>query len=77
MIIVFGAFTSNTVIVMSQHFLLSPAAKIRTLAHVMRMSNEEAETRLFSLAGPLARSDQHKTLRSGRPDRRTFAWCSQ
>ena len=29
---------------MSQHFLLSPAAKTLTLAHVMRMSNEEAET---------------------------------
>jgi hypothetical protein len=29
---------------MSQHFLLSPAAKTLTLAQVMRMTNEEAET---------------------------------
>src|SRR3954470_9160718 len=29
---------------MAQHFLLSPAAKTLTLAHVMRMTDQEAET---------------------------------
>lgn len=29
---------------MAQHFLLSPAAKTLTLAHVMRLSNEDAES---------------------------------
>lgn len=37
---------------MSQHFLLSPAAKTLTLAQVMRMSNEEAETMFARIRWP-------------------------
>jgi transposase-like protein len=37
---------------MSQHFLLSPAAKTLTLAHVMRMSNDEAETMFARIRWP-------------------------
>jgi transposase-like protein len=37
---------------MPQHFLLSPAAKTLTLAQVMRMSNEEAETMFARIRWP-------------------------
>jgi transposase-like protein len=37
---------------MSQHFLLSPRAKTLTLAHVMRMSNEEAEIMFARIRWP-------------------------
>jgi transposase-like protein len=37
---------------MAQHFLLSPAAKTLTLTHVMRMSNEEAETMFARIRWP-------------------------
>jgi transposase-like protein len=37
---------------MSQHFLLSPRAKTLALAHVMRMSNEEAETMFARIRWP-------------------------
>jgi transposase-like protein len=37
---------------MSQHFLLSPAAKTLTLAQVMRLSNEEAETLFARIRWP-------------------------
>lgn len=37
---------------MSQHFLLSRAAKTLTIAHVMRLSNEEAETTFAKVRWP-------------------------
>jgi|ERR1019366_2915379 hypothetical protein len=37
---------------MPQHFLLSPAAKTLTLAQVMRLSNEEAETMFARIRWP-------------------------
>lgn len=37
---------------MSQHFLLSPAAKTLTLAQVMRMTNEEAESMFARIRWP-------------------------
>ena len=37
---------------MSQHFLLSPRAKTLNLAHVMRMTNEEAETMFARIRWP-------------------------
>src|SRR5580704_13681964 len=37
---------------MAQHFLLSRAAKSLTLAHVMRLSNEEAETTFRKIRWP-------------------------
>jgi transposase-like protein len=37
---------------MSQHFLLSPAARTLTLAQVMRMSNDEAETMFARIRWP-------------------------
>ena len=37
---------------MSQHFLLSRAAKTLTLAQVMRMTNEEAETMFARIRWP-------------------------
>ncbi|HUB14391.1 MAG TPA: transposase, partial [Acetobacteraceae bacterium] len=37
---------------MSQHFLLSRAAKTLTIAQVMRMSNEEAETAFARIRWP-------------------------
>ena len=38
---------------MSQHFLLSKAAKTLTLGQVFRMTDEEAETAFRRSAGPI------------------------
>jgi transposase-like protein len=50
--IITDVVTSNMVMVMPQHFLLSRAAKTLTLAHVFRMTDIEAETIFRNLRWP-------------------------
>lgn len=52
-IIINDVDTSNMVMVMAQHFLLSKAAKTLSLATVFRMSDAEAETTFRAVRWPL------------------------
>src|ERR1700682_5032092 len=51
-IIINDVDTSNVVIIMAQHFLLSRAAKTLTLAQVFKMTDAEAETTFRKLRWP-------------------------
>src|SRR5580704_15106922 len=50
--IITDVVTSNMVMVMPQHFLLSRAAKTLTLVHIFRMTDIEAETTFRNLRRP-------------------------